>query len=104
MSLHMMSDKGLKYDGAVCLDGTDAGFYIQLATDPAHANDWQLYFQGGGWCYDEEDCYGRSMNNLGSSSVAYPHLLLASPLILCTVGSQKWSKTMSLQGMMFRRV
>lgn len=28
MKLHMMTDRGLKYDGAVCLDGSDAGFYF----------------------------------------------------------------------------
>jgi hypothetical protein len=30
-------------------------------------NNWQLYFQGGGWCYDEMDCWGRSNTGLGSS-------------------------------------
>ena len=25
MQLHMMTDRGLKTDGAVCLDGSDAG-------------------------------------------------------------------------------
>jgi len=67
MKLHMMPDKGLKGMGAVCLDGTDAGFYFSAATDPKNKNDWQLYFQGGGWCYDEVDCLGRSHGGLGSS-------------------------------------
>ena len=49
MQLHMMPDKGLKGAGAVCLDGSDAGFYFAPATNPKNKNDWQLYFQGGGW-------------------------------------------------------
>lgn len=80
MSLIMMPDKGLQADGAVCLDGTDAGFYFSAATDPEHKDDWQIYFQGGGWCYDEMDCYGRSFGGLGSSS--------------------KWPKTSQMGGIM----
>jgi hypothetical protein len=53
--------------GAVCLDGTPAGFYFSPAVGSKNTNDWQLYFEGGGWCYDEEDCLGRSGGNLGSS-------------------------------------
>eukprot|EP00051_Salpingoeca_urceolata_P028230 m.485760 g.485760 ORF g.485760 m.485760 type:complete len:453 (+) comp23953_c0_seq1:161-1519(+) len=54
--------------GAVCLDGTPAGFYFASAADAANKNNWQIYFQGGGWCYDEEDCWGRSSTGLGSST------------------------------------
>ncbi|CAE8606523.1 unnamed protein product, partial [Polarella glacialis] len=68
MQLHMMTDKGLAGMGAVCLDGSDAGFYFAPASDPKNANDWQIYFQGGGWCYDEIDCWGRSNSVLGSST------------------------------------
>ncbi|CAE8715037.1 unnamed protein product [Polarella glacialis] len=68
MQLHMMTDKGLAGMGAVCLDGSDAGFYFAPASDPKNANDWQIYFQGGGWCYDEIDCWGRSNGVLGSSA------------------------------------
>ncbi len=35
--------------GAVCLDGTPAGFYFSPAADTASSNIWQLYFEGGGW-------------------------------------------------------
>lgn len=69
MKLHLMTDKGLQSKkGAVCLDGTDAGFYFAPAADPAFATSWQLYFEGGGWCYDEIDCYQRSLSRLGSTS------------------------------------
>jgi hypothetical protein len=57
--------------GAVCLDGSPAAFYFANASSADHANDWQIYFEGGGWCYDEMDCFGRSQGNLGSS-VKYP--------------------------------
>ncbi|CAE8642466.1 unnamed protein product [Polarella glacialis] len=67
MELRMMPDKGLNSLGAVCLDGSDAGFYFSKASAPEHANDWQIYFGGGGWCYDEADCLGRSSGFLGSS-------------------------------------
>eukprot|EP01043_Picozoa_sp_COSAG02_P006392 COSAG02_NODE_181_length_30783_cov_53.060520_19_plen_136_part_00 len=50
MQLHMMTDKGLKGAGAVCLDGSDAGFYFAPATNAKNKNDWQLYFQGPSAC------------------------------------------------------
>jgi hypothetical protein len=92
MKLVMMHDKGLSGMGAVCLDGSDAGFYFsEYSGGDANKNKWQLYFQGGGWyvrasptqarwlltgssraqrwrrCYDEMDCWGRSHAGLGSS-------------------------------------
>lgn len=73
MNLHVMSDKGLKGMGAVCLDGSDAAFYFSPAADPKNANDWQIHFQGGGWCYDEMDCWGRSsVPDLGTSKGLQP--------------------------------
>ena len=36
LRLHMMPDKGLQGMGAVCLDGSDAGFYFAPASDPEH--------------------------------------------------------------------
>jgi len=53
--------------GAMCLDGTPTGYYFSPAASSDHANDWQIYFQGGGWCYSEADCWGRSKTTLGSS-------------------------------------
>ena len=40
----------------LCIDGTPAGYYFVPAANASNKNDWQLYFEGGGWCYDEEDC------------------------------------------------
>ena len=65
MKLHLLNDT--ESTGAVCLDGTPAGFYYSPAANADASKSWQIYFQGGGWCYDEMDCYGRSKNNLGSS-------------------------------------
>ena len=30
-------------------------------------NKWIIHLEGGGWCYDEDECVGRSKTNLGSS-------------------------------------
>ena len=54
-------------EGAVCLDGSPAAYYMEAATREADADKWVLYFQSGGWCYKEEDCLERSRTNLGSS-------------------------------------
>lgn len=55
-----------KNDGARCLDGSTPAFYISR---PAVAtNKWILYFESGGWCYNEKACLERSLTNLGSSS------------------------------------
>ena len=62
--MHDFADR----DGAVCLDGSPGAFYFRKYTDPAHANDWLLHFKGAGWCYDTEDCFGRSQMVFGSSN------------------------------------
>ena len=66
----MMTDKGLAHEGAVCIDGTDAGFYLTPGPDgdDANKNNWVMYFEGGGWCYSEDDCHNRSFTDLGSSA------------------------------------
>ena len=45
--LYLMRDFAAA-DGAVCLDGSPAGFYYRPATDPANKNDWVIHFQGDG--------------------------------------------------------
>ena len=57
-----------EYVGAQCLDGTPGAYYLR--TVPG-STDWMFYFEGGGWCYSEVDCLGRSHGGLGSSK-AYP--------------------------------
>ena len=63
-----MTDRGLGTpDGAVCLDGSDAGFYFRPATSNLHRRDFVLYFEGGGWCFNEFDCWSRTSTKTGSS-------------------------------------
>jgi len=40
---------------------------LSPATTDDKKNTWQIFFQGGGWCYNELDCLGRSRGDLGSS-------------------------------------
>eukprot|EP01116_Phalansterium_solitarium_P022130 TRINITY_DN7194_c0_g1_i1.p1 TRINITY_DN7194_c0_g1~~TRINITY_DN7194_c0_g1_i1.p1 ORF type:complete len:417 (-),score=140.35 TRINITY_DN7194_c0_g1_i1:98-1348(-) len=61
-NLHLLSN----YSGAVCLDGTPGGYYFKPGSG-ADANNWVIWFQGGGWCYEEADCWQRSKTALGSS-------------------------------------
>jgi hypothetical protein len=65
MKLQLLNDTNST--GAVCLDGSPGGFYYSPAANADADSSWQIYFQGGGWCYDEMDCYGRSQGGLGSS-------------------------------------
>jgi hypothetical protein len=48
-TMHLFKLNDTAISGAVCLDGTPAGFYFSPATSLANQNDWQIYFQGGGW-------------------------------------------------------
>ncbi|XP_065183346.1 uncharacterized protein LOC135814192 [Sycon ciliatum] len=52
--------------GAVCLDGTAPGYYWRPGTGTGK-NKWIVHQEGGGWCYNEDDCVGRSKTRLGSS-------------------------------------
>jgi hypothetical protein len=56
--------------GAVCLDGSPPAYYIHWGSG-ADINKWIFHLQGGGWCTDLADCYGRSKTSLGSSK-SYP--------------------------------
>merc|ERR1719498_2071541 len=53
-------------ENAKCLDGTPALYYHRKGTGSG-ANKWFLHQQGGGWCYTEESCVGRSKGALGST-------------------------------------
>eukprot|EP00947_MAST-08B_sp_MAST-8B-sp1_P002126 g2126.t1 len=77
MDLVMMDDYAASH-GAVCIDGTPAGFYwgpgrpatpssSSSSSSSSSVTSWQIHFMGGGWCYDEVDCLGRSNGGLGSS-------------------------------------
>ena len=58
--------------GAVCLDGSPAGFYLFKAPAgtkrfKATNQSWVINFEGGGWCVSEEDCAIRAVGRAGSS-------------------------------------
>ena len=59
-ALHLFSTD----TGAVCLDGTPAGYYER----PGLSDSWMIELEGGGWCISEEDCLSRSKTDIGSSS------------------------------------
>ena len=55
-----------KYPDAKCLDGSAAGFW-KYDGYSSGKDKFFIHHQGGGWCINDEDCYQRSLMNLGSS-------------------------------------
>jgi len=62
------------YPEARCLDGSQAGYYLREGS----STHFQVYLEGGGWCYDQDcanptvegtlrDCRDRAKGRLGSS-------------------------------------
>lgn len=58
-------DKGA--ESPACLDGSPYGFYF--VPSKTGSTKWTISIDGGGWCYDEIDCYCRSKGSLGTSKV-----------------------------------
>ena len=56
----MLTDAAAK-QGAVCLDGSPGGYFIQRG-DPKR---WILFMQGGGWCSSADDCAARAFGAPG---------------------------------------
>ena len=54
--------------GTACLDGSPYAINVLLAEPPSNAS-WTLSFEGGGWCFDEDDCADRAKTHLGSSTL-----------------------------------
>lgn len=82
--LHMLPASS----GAVCLDGSPAGFYYFRAPPgtrrfPATNQSWMLFFEGGGWCVSEEDCAVRALGHAGSSSGWSRHTSFGGVLNKC---------------------
>eukprot|EP01084_Bolivina_argentea_P310758 537784_1 len=50
--------------GAVCLDGSPANYYFVKGEE---STKYVLFFQGGGWCFDETQCWSRRNASLGST-------------------------------------
>eukprot|EP01079_Euglenida_sp_SAG-EU17-18_P007711 gene7711-1379_t len=53
--------------GAVCMDGSQGGFYHRKATNATMAGRWVLYLEGGGECVTAKRCLPISESALGSS-------------------------------------
>jgi len=53
--------------GAVCLDGSPGAFYSRAPLAGGAPAGVVLFFEGGGWCASLENCYERSLTELGSS-------------------------------------
>jgi len=87
-TLHFLDD-----DQALCLDGSPGAFYLTPATEGSRSEDtWVIFFEGGGWCFTEEDCLARSrstaLNSVGSTvalgsfpntNVRYQQSILGGP-------------------------
>ena len=50
------------------LDGSPYGFY-HTPSASGKSTRWTISIQGGGWCYDEVDCYCRSKMHYGTSTL-----------------------------------
>ena len=67
--------------GAVCLDGSPAGYYFRPGTSEGR-DKWLLIFNGGGWCIGKDGtaaaaakaCSERAEGSLGSSKPWKPRL------------------------------
>lgn len=49
---------------ASCLDGSPPAYYLRRGSVN---NKWHVHFEGGGWCFDLEQCFLRSKTDKGSS-------------------------------------
>jgi hypothetical protein len=54
--------------GTRCLDGSPGAYYLRPPTAPGPGPPAFLIFhEGGGWCGSDDNCYARSLTDLGSS-------------------------------------
>jgi hypothetical protein len=75
--LHLMTDHVAA--GAVCLDGTPGGFYMEDSATDADPTQWQIAFAGGGWCYSDDECEYRASHLDTGSSKTWPAELPGAP-------------------------
>lgn len=64
--LVVLPEEFVQKRGALCLDGSPAGYYIRQGRGVSRKY-WILHLQGGAWCSTQEECYKRSFTELGSS-------------------------------------
>lgn len=68
-NLHFL-DQNRGGESPACLDGSKYGFYFAPST--TNSTKWTIFINGGGWCYDEVDCWCRSAMGLGTSKYLHP--------------------------------
>lgn len=51
---------------ARCIDGSTPAYYYRKGAGDG-VDKWLVYFEGGGWCYDLEQCHMRSRTAMGTS-------------------------------------
>jgi len=76
MDLYIVPNDTAKAFGAASLDGSPPGYWFTAATNASLKDTWVLFFDGGGWCFDEVHCAARSASSLGSSTLLNKTMLL----------------------------
>lgn len=59
--------------GTRCLDGSPGAYYLRPPLALGMPSTFVVFHEGGGWCYGLENCYTRSLGDLGSSK-NYPDM------------------------------
>lgn len=78
---------------ARCMDGSRYGYYFKAAVDPASAYKWVLELEGGGWCYNEGACYGRTLSSYsGGRFGSSKNWSEVHPTYFNDVGSAAWNR------------
>jgi hypothetical protein len=54
---------------AVCLDGSNAGYYLGPPASKGGVGSFLIHVQGGGWCTSLDDCANRAGTHYGTSTV-----------------------------------
>jgi O-palmitoleoyl-L-serine hydrolase len=86
LSLYTLPKEFANLYGAACLDGSPPAFYYAPAADPAYASNFQIMYEGGGWCFDETaagtiaSCASRAMGGGGSSNNNAPTMIVGGQL------------------------
>jgi hypothetical protein len=66
LTLQLLSDYPA---GSSCLDGSPYGYYLRPGNE---SSKWIIHHQGGGWCYNLEECAQRALTVLGTSKLWTP--------------------------------
>jgi hypothetical protein len=65
LALVRLDSEYVDQTGARCLDGSNAGYYIEAG---AESTKWVISLEGGGLCFDKAGCTARITTSLGSSN------------------------------------